>query len=215
MKKLILPLLLLVAFGMLAAVESDPSNVVGYVKYPCYTGNNYVAYPMGEATTAEGSVVDYIANFGAIAMWSNSGQTWTSISYDADFAEWSGTMPLNNAGCMTFNSLSNFDFYSLGTPSDAITFGIYAGNNRIYVPLDRSDLGTAEELGDEVGNIIAVAWYTNSTHSWASISYDPDFMEWSGTHAIAIGDPLTLNSTAATTWPGSKSTGFGSSFKTK
>lgn len=32
MKKLILPLLLLVAFGMLAAVESDPSEVVGYFK---------------------------------------------------------------------------------------------------------------------------------------------------------------------------------------
>ncbi len=32
MKKLILPLLLLVAFGMLAAVESDPSDVVGYFK---------------------------------------------------------------------------------------------------------------------------------------------------------------------------------------
>jgi len=32
MKKLILPLLLLVAFGMLAAVESNPSDVVGYFK---------------------------------------------------------------------------------------------------------------------------------------------------------------------------------------
>lgn len=32
MKKLILPLLLLVAIGMLAAVESDPSDVVGYFK---------------------------------------------------------------------------------------------------------------------------------------------------------------------------------------
>ncbi len=32
MKKLILPLLLLIAFGMLAAVESDPSEVVGYFK---------------------------------------------------------------------------------------------------------------------------------------------------------------------------------------
>ncbi|MDD3234859.1 MAG: hypothetical protein PHH43_00850 [Candidatus Cloacimonetes bacterium] len=32
MKKFILPLLLLLAIGMLAAVESDPSDVVGYIK---------------------------------------------------------------------------------------------------------------------------------------------------------------------------------------
>ncbi len=38
MKKLILPLLLLVAFGMLAAVESDPSDVVGYFKRPIAAG---------------------------------------------------------------------------------------------------------------------------------------------------------------------------------
>ena len=213
MKKLILPLLLLVAFGMLAAVESNPSEVVGYVKYPCYTGNNTVAYPMGTSTTAEGTVTPYVANFGSIAMWSNAGQSWSSITYDTEFAEWSGTLPINNAGCMTFNTSANFDFYSLGTPSAIITFAIYAGNNRIYVPLNRADLTTAEALANEMGNIGSVAWYTNSTHSWASITYDPEFMEWSGTHPISIGDPLTLNSSASTTWPTRSASGFNSTSK--
>lgn len=46
MKKFILPLLLLLAIGMLAAVESDPSAVVGYVKYQCLSGDNVIAVPM-------------------------------------------------------------------------------------------------------------------------------------------------------------------------
>jgi hypothetical protein len=203
MKKLILPLLLLVAFGMLAAVESDPSNVVGYVKYPCYTGISYVAYPMGNDVTAEAAATPYLPNVSAIAKWSNSGQSWSSITYDAEFMEWSGSMPLDNSGCMTFTAESNFDYYSLGAPLNTVTWDIYAGLNRIYVPLNRSDLGTAEELADEVGGIESVAWYTNSTHSWASITYDAEFMEWSGTKAVSIGDPLTLASTSGTmhTWP--------------
>jgi len=46
MKKFILPLLLILTVGMLAAVESEPSEVVGYVKYDMLVGNNLIAIPM-------------------------------------------------------------------------------------------------------------------------------------------------------------------------
>ena len=60
MKKLILPLLLLVAFGMLAAVESDPSAIVGYVKYPCVAGYNTIALAMEQGYTMASEVGDAI-----------------------------------------------------------------------------------------------------------------------------------------------------------
>lgn len=46
MKKFILPLLLLLFVGSIMAVESDPSEVVGYVKYDLVAGNNMIAIPM-------------------------------------------------------------------------------------------------------------------------------------------------------------------------
>ncbi|PKN72374.1 MAG: hypothetical protein CVU50_07310 [Candidatus Cloacimonetes bacterium HGW-Cloacimonetes-3] len=46
MKRLILPLVLLIAIGMLAAAEPDPSAVVGYAKYQCGAANNMSALPV-------------------------------------------------------------------------------------------------------------------------------------------------------------------------
>lgn len=57
MKKFILPLLFLLAVGMLVAVESDPSAVVGYVKYPCVAGGNtLIALPMEAGFATAGAV---------------------------------------------------------------------------------------------------------------------------------------------------------------
>ena len=56
MKKILLPLLLILAVGMLAAVESEPSEVVGYVKYDCLVGLNLVAMPMDDGLTLTSEV---------------------------------------------------------------------------------------------------------------------------------------------------------------
>ena len=59
MKKLIIPLLFIFAIGILAAVESEPSEVVGYVKYPCVVGDNFVAMPMNDGHTVVSEVTAY------------------------------------------------------------------------------------------------------------------------------------------------------------
>jgi len=203
MKKLVLPLLLLVAFGMLAAVESDPSNVVGYVKYPSYTGLNLVGYPMGTDTIAEDAIAPYMPNVSSIAIWQANlvPQGFNAINYDPDFGEWDGSLPLALGNAMFINALANMDYYSLGAPIANQTYTLYTGLNFITVPLNRSDLLTAEDLANEVGTITSVAWFYNSSHSWDSINYDPDFGEWDGTHSITIGDCLNLNSGSGTVWP--------------
>jgi len=104
MKKLILPLLLLVAFGMLAAVESDPSEIVGYVKYPCVTGWNFNALPMDQGYTVISEVAgDYPAgNFTAVNYFDSALQSWAQSDFydmgdpafnfwDPDFSVGNGT----------------------------------------------------------------------------------------------------------------------------
>jgi hypothetical protein len=89
MKKLILPLLLLVAFGMLAAVESDPSAIVGYVKYPCVAGYNTIALAMEQGYTMASEVGDAIPAT-TVGTWDPAAEIWIKI--DAfPWGGWDGT----------------------------------------------------------------------------------------------------------------------------
>jgi hypothetical protein len=58
MKRFILPLMILLFVGSLLAVESAPSEVVGYVKYDCVAGLNLVALPMSQGYTLSSEVGD-------------------------------------------------------------------------------------------------------------------------------------------------------------
>lgn len=87
MKKLIFPLLLMLAIGMLAAVESDPSNVVGYVKYPMVVGYNAAALPMDQGltnTTEIGLIFEDDVN--TIMVWNQDAQGWdAAVNYYGGF----------------------------------------------------------------------------------------------------------------------------------
>ena len=87
MKKILLPLLLILAVGMLAAVESEPSAIVGYVKYDCVVGDNFVAMPMVQpyTTTAEFGAV-FGESINTINIWNPTTQTWdASVNYGGGF----------------------------------------------------------------------------------------------------------------------------------
>ncbi|MDZ4182803.1 MAG: hypothetical protein U1B83_08005 [Candidatus Cloacimonadaceae bacterium] len=201
MKKLLLPLLLLVAFGMLAAVESDPSEVVGYVRYNCYAGYNNVAYPMGAPTTAEAIGQALLPNVDALYKWVPASQTWEAVFYDADFDEWFGTIPVLNGDVLVISAQAGFSFYSLGSPIDNIVYNIAPGYNYISLPLNRSSLTTAEAVGGSIGNVDAVYVWSNQTQTWDAVIYDADFDEWFGSIPIAIGDVMVVSSSASGVWP--------------
>jgi len=99
MKKFILPLLLILTVGMLAAVESEPSAIVGYVKYDCVVGNNFIAMPMVQtiATTTE-----FGAQFGesinTINIYNPAAQNWeASVNYGGGF--WDPEFPFKYRVC--------------------------------------------------------------------------------------------------------------------
>jgi hypothetical protein len=205
MKKLILPLLLLVAFGMLAAVESDPSEVVGYVKYPCVTGLNHIALPMDQSLAwASDWAANYPGMMDAMSYWDNASQSWVSA---VDLGYWEGDFAVAPGSIMMISALSAFDGYSIGgLPATNASYTMVAGLNDIMVPLNRSDIAWAGTAGDEIGVLDAMSYWDAATQSWVSAVY---LGYWEGDFAVTIGDPMQVNALSGTTWPVRSASTFG------
>jgi len=88
MKKVIIPLILLLAVAFLMAVESDPSDTVGYVKYDLLAGSNLIALPMQSGFITASALGDAIGA-ATISEWNAAGQTWNQKS-NGMFG-WNGT----------------------------------------------------------------------------------------------------------------------------
>ena len=199
MKKLILPLLLLVAFGMLAAVESDPSAVVGYVKYPCVAGLNFIALPMQQGFTMATEVGDAIPAT-MVGTWDPATEEWVTI--DAfPWGGWDGTDYAVTTGDPLLISVdADVDFYSIGDLPAPATYSMVAGLNTLMVPLNKSALNMASLVGDDIPSTMVGTW-DPATEEWVTIDAFP-WGGWDGTdYATTIGMPLLVSVDAATTWP--------------
>jgi len=198
MKKFILPLLLLLAIGMLAAVESAPSAVVGYVKYPCLVGLNHIALPMDQGYTTAGNFGD--ANTGmmdAISYWDAAAQTWMAA---IDLGYWEGDFAVQPGSVLMVNALSPFDAYSIGAlPSAPASYSMIVGLNDIMVPLNRSDILTAGGIGDEItGSLDALSYWDATAQTWMAAI---DLGYWEGDFPVTIGFPMQVNALTPVTWP--------------
>jgi len=210
MKKFILPLLLLFAFGMLAAVESAPSDVVGYVKYDNVAGLNFIALPMDQGYTLASEVGDaYAGMMDAISFWDAATQTWSSAVYYEDFMMWDPDFAVAPGSALMVNALSPFSFYSIGDmPAANAQYSLLSGLNSIMVPLNKANLNMASLLGDDVTTLDAVSAWDSATQTWSSAVYYVDFMMWDPDFATSIGMPLQVNSLAPTTWPAGPRSGM-------
>lgn len=197
MKKLILPLLLLVAFGMLAAVESAPSEVVGYVKYPCVTGLNLVALPMdqGYAMVSE-FADDYMGNFDTLNYWDNTVQGWVAAF---DIGYWEGDFPISEGSVIYLNALSNVDVYSIGDmPATNASYSLVSGLNTMMVPLNYGAMTMASDVATAIGTLDTMNYWDNAVQGWVA-AFDIGY--WEGDFPVSIGFPMYVNSLSATTWP--------------
>jgi hypothetical protein len=200
MKKLILPLLLLVAFGMLAAVESDPSNIVGYVKYPCAAGfNTAIALPMEQAYTLASEIGDeYLAT--SMGYWDPSFGFWYMIDQNP-WGGWADDFPVANGDVSLMYVDNTVDFYSIGDlPAVLPTYTLAGGyNNTIMIPLNRSDLALASTVGDEIG-ATSMGYWDPSFGFWYMIDQNP-WGGWADDFDTAIADPLACYVDTDGTWP--------------
>lgn len=196
MKKFILPLLLILAVGMLVAVESAPSEVVGYVKYPCVAGLNFVALPMDAGYTMASEFADaHLGVMTSMSYWDATTQSWVSAD---DFGYWEGDFPVYpGMPLMVYSSAA--DVYSIGDmPATNASYNLLANLNTIMIPLNRSDLLMAGDAGTEIGTISTLSSWDSASQSWVSAD---DFGYWEGDFPISIGMPLMVFSSGPTTWP--------------
>jgi hypothetical protein len=213
MKKLMFVLLLLVSFVMLVAVESDPSAVVGYVKYPILTGGNLVAVPMNAGYTM---MSEYIAAYNAtdeidyVSFWNNDPmvQNWdTTVNQGGNYFD---PDPLVDPGAtmyIDYIGVTGFNFYSLGTlPATNGQYTVKTGGNIVMIPLNRSDvslisvlaMGIAPDECDYLSlwNNDPLVQNWDTTVNQGGDYFDPD-------PALTIGQPVYVSYIGATdvVWP--------------
>ena len=200
MKKLILPLLLLLTISILAAVESDPSAVVGYVKYDLVAGNNLVALPMECEWDWASELGDtFEGNVDQVYYWDAANQWFVGAVELGGF--WDGDFAIDTNHVLMVYSYVPAALYSLGNLPDPATFSLVAGNNTLMVPLNRSDLSWASEFGDEMaaGSVDQV-YYWDTANQWFVGAVELGGF-WDGDYEIDIAMPLMAYSYDPITWP--------------
>lgn len=197
MKKFILPLLVLLFVGSLFAVESDPSEVVGYVKYDCVAGLNFVALPMEAGFLWVSEFADqYPGTMDALSYWDNATQSWVSA---VDWGYWEGDFEVEAGSVLMLSVMTPFTAYSLGDiPATDPVYGFVLGLNTVMVPLNRSDITWAGMVGDEIGMLDAISNWDNASQSWVSAV---DWGYWEGDFEVGIGMPLMISSMGDGSWP--------------
>ena len=211
MKKISLFCIFVLFLGSLMALESDPSDVVGFVKYPCVittgTNLNLVTLSMDAGYTNASDLGNAIGNTicNTVSKWDVAGQGWIQASYVPPMG-WGGDFALTPGFAYMINVTSDVDVFINGDlinqPQYNLSTTTGTNLNLIMVPINRSDLAMASNLGDDIGNTICntVSKWDASGQGWIQASYVPP-MGWGGDFAISIADPLMINVTSNTSWP--------------
>jgi hypothetical protein len=199
MKKLILPLLLLVAIGMLSAVESAPSEVVGYVKYDCLAGNNLIALPMDAGLTTSTELADaYPGMMTAISYWDATIQGWVTASDLGGF--WDLDLPVDTESVLMVYAPAPFALLSIGDmPAANAAFDLVIGNTTVFVPLNKSAITDSDLLGADMTIASSLSYWDAAVQGWVTASDLGGF--WDITFPVSIGYPVMAYCWDAATWP--------------
>ena len=203
MKKFILPLLLILTVGMLAAVESEPSEVVGYVKYDVAEGNSMIAIPMTTTYTMAGDLGTAIGAT-TVSYWDNTAQMFFAAEYIDWLGDWDNNFPITNGSVLMVYTSSATNFYSIGNlPATTPTYNLVVGYNTIMIPLNRSDLNMAGLVGNAT-NSTTVSYWNSTFQGFVAANYIDWMDDWDNNFPTSIGDPLMVNSNSAGIFPGMK-----------
>jgi hypothetical protein len=200
MKKTMLAFLLIASIVMLSALESDPSDVVGFVKYECLTGNNLIALPMDAGYTMSNEVGNAITGANQIAYWDNTAQGWVT-SNKGFGTTWSNAFAVTGGMPLMVRTTGDTEFYVAGNMFDPEpNYTLLVGNNTIMVPLSRTDLTMSNLVGNDISNANQMSYWDNVAQGW--VTSNKGFgTTWSNAFATDIAMPLMTRVTAGSTWP--------------
>eukprot|EP00828_Plagiopyla_frontata_P037133 TRINITY_DN48852_c0_g1_i1.p1 TRINITY_DN48852_c0_g1~~TRINITY_DN48852_c0_g1_i1.p1 ORF type:complete len:241 (+),score=23.83 TRINITY_DN48852_c0_g1_i1:58-780(+) len=212
MKKTLVVLLLLslsLAFG----IESEPSEVVGFVKFSCVTVTNntnlnHIALPLESGYTMASEVAAAVTGCDAVSKWNAASQSWASaVPLVGVPGTWLGDFAVS-ANDVLMVSLTNqdVDFYVTGTvpASPSYNFVTTDGTNlnHMILPLDKGTITNASSLAGDITNVDAISKWNAATQSWTSaVPLVGVPGTWLGDFDISIGMPYVVSVTNATMWP--------------
>jgi len=198
MKKILLPLLLILAVGLLAAVESEPSEVVGYVKYDCLEGLNLIALPMNQGFV-NASEVGILLGSDAVSKFDATLQDWVS-TYDDGSGSWAEDFPVGNGSVLMVYIYAPTSFYSIGSLYDAnASYNFFEGLNTAMIPLNQTSLTLGSLVGVSMGSD-AVSRFDATLQDWVS-TYDDGSGNWAEDFPLSIGSPFMAYSYLPQVWP--------------
>jgi hypothetical protein len=211
MKKLLTSIVIVLFIGSLFAVESDPSDVVGYVEYALVTtagtNSNFLAVPMDTGLTSAAGLGADIGVCDVVSKWDATNQGWVSCSYVTfPFPQWIGDFTIAPGDPLMVNVTGDVSYYVAGDLPTAANYTLVTtagtNSNAVMLPLDQGALATADAIGTDIGVCDVVSKWDATNQGWVSCSYVTfPFPQWIGSFATAIGDPLMVNVTSGTAWP--------------
>lgn len=207
MKKLVLPLLLLLGISMLLAqAVSEPSEVVGYVKYEVVAGNSMVAVPMVNGALVQAGDIGNLVGATTVSYWDNAGQAFLAAEYVDWMGDWDNNFFLENGmALLVYSDAPTANFYSVGSlPVTQPSYPIAEGNSMVMIPLNRSDLEFAGMVGDLAG-ATTVSYWDNAGQAFLASEYVDWMGDWDNNFQTAIGAPLMVYAPAAGVFPSDRS----------
>ena len=214
----------------LIAVESEPSDVVGFVKYECITTAstdvNIVCAALDNGVITAQDLANEIGPAGvvdAVSKWDVASQSWQQVTYSfipvppPGAWAWSGNFDITNGDVLAINVTEPVDYYCAGDiPADPVynfTTTPTTDVNPVMLPLSKSNLATAQDLANDIGaagDVDAVSVWDATTQSWQQVTYSfipvppPGAWAWSGNFDIDIAHGYMVNMTTDVTWPNSR-----------
>ena len=195
-KNKILLILTLIVPLFLCAIESDPSEVVGFVKFDLSSngssGYNVFTTPFQiNNGTNISSIYNNITNCEALSFWSPDSQMWKS--YDAQ--PWTPDWAVESAGTYMCHVSAGSTFYVYGKPVQNPSYDLKTGKNLIMLPFEQSSITDCAQLMNAIPGCTSVMYYDQTSQDW---------VEYSGTETVwnvttGMGYVVTVSSD--TVWP--------------
>lgn len=190
MRTFIITIVLLTTFSI-GAVESDPSNIVGFVRYECSTGKNLIALPLESNYTTPQDIYDDYPEISDIKAWDSTNQDWITAS------------ALETGKAYLVNCSSAIDFFCAGDLVDTSSQNLETTSNTnlnlVIIPLERDDLTTASQLADDIAVCNSVSKWVREQQSWVTATKINS--TWQDDYNVEVADVLLINVTDDVVWP--------------